>query len=448
MKCLLLAAGAGRRLRADGPSEPKPLVRLLGLPLLERAILTAKQAGCSEFYVVLGCEGERIRERLGDGRRLGVRLHFLFNPQWERGNGSSVLAAREALREPFLLLMSDHVLDPSVIEALQRAHRGGALEGADVVVAVDRRPPPGLDLEDATKVRLEGERIVEIGKCLSPYEAIDMGAFLCSPRVFEALERTEADGSLTAGVRHLAQQNRARALDLSGTFWFDVDTPQALRAAERAMLRQLPKPTDGPVSRYLNRPLSTRLTRWLVNTAITPNGLSVFSFLVAALGALAMALPGYLPLALGGLLAQLASVLDGCDGEVARLKFQRSDFGGWFDAVLDRYADALLVGGLTWHAYLVQGGIAPWLWGWGALSGVLLNSYTADKYDAFLKKRLTEGKRPLRLGRDVRLFLVFLGALFNVPLIALGVLAVLSHGEIARRVVLLGRSPSRGKPGA
>ena len=448
MRCLLLAAGAGRRLRASAssrPTEPKPLVRLLGLPLIERAILAAKQAGCEEFYVVLGCEGERVRKHLGDGRRLGVRLRFLLNPQWERGNGTSVLAAREVLQEPFLLLMSDHLLDPSVLRSLQEAYERGALDDADVVVAVDRRPPEGLDLEDATKVRLEGDRVVEIGKCLPSYDAIDMGAFLCSPRIFDALEQTREDGSLTAGVRYLAQQNRAKALDVSGTFWFDVDTPEALRAAERALLRQLPKPTDGPVSRYLNRPISTRLTRWLVNTPLTPNQLSVLSFLLAAAGALAMALPSYAALAVGGLLAQISSVLDGCDGEVARLKFQGSEFGGWFDAVLDRYADALLVSGLSVHASLVQGGTAPWLWGLAALSGVLLNSYTADKYDAFLKKRLAEGKRPLRLGRDVRLFLVFLGAILNAPLVTLGLLAVLSHGEIVRRVVLLARHTRDGR---
>ena len=56
-------------------------------------------------------------------------------------------------------------------------------------------------------------------------------------------------------------------------------------------------------------------------------------------------------LALGGLLAQLASVVDGCDGEVARLKFHESAYGGWFGAVLDRYADAFLLLGLTWYVF-------------------------------------------------------------------------------------------------
>jgi CDP-L-myo-inositol myo-inositolphosphotransferase len=433
MKCLLLAAGAGQRLQTSALGLPKPLIRLLGLPLIERAILAAKRAGCSEFIVVFGYEGDQIRHALGDGRRLGVRLRFVHNPEWERGNGTSVLAAKDVLKEPFLLLMSDHVLDPEILRLL----RSTVLGDAAAALAVDRRPPAHIDLEDATKVRLQGDRIVDIGKALQHYDAIDMGAFLCAPEIFAALEATQDDGSLTAGVRLLARQSKAKAVDATGRFWIDVDTPEALQAAERELLARLRKPTDGPVSRYLNRPLSTRLTRRLVNTSITPNQLSVLSFAIAALGAVALALPGYGALALGGLLAQLSSVLDGCDGEVARLRFSGSELGGWFDAVLDRYADALLVGGLAYHAWLVSPGVDAWLWGLAALSGALLNSYTADKYDAFLKKRLARGKRPLRLGRDVRLFLIFLGALAGQPLGTLIALALLSHGEVLRRIGVL-----------
>lgn len=433
MNCLLLAAGAGRRFQTSARGRPKPLVRLLGLPLIERAILTAKQAGCSDFTVVLGHEGHQIKRALGDGRRLGVRLRFVHNPEWERGNGASVLAAKYVLREPFLLLMGDHVLDPEILRLLQ----GTALGDAAAALAVDRRPPAHIDLEDATKVRLRGDHVIDIGKALPRYDALDMGAFLCTPEIFAALEATREDGSLTAGVRHLARRNKAKAVDATGRFWIDVDTPEALRAAERALLARLEKPTDGPVSRVLNRPLSTRLTRRLVKTSIAPNHLSALSFAIAALGAVVMALPGRGALALGGLLAQLSSILDGCDGEVARLKFLESGLGGWLDAVLDRYADALLVGGLTVHAWLAGPGMGTWLWGLAALSGVLLNSYTADKYDAFLKRRLARGKRPLRLGRDVRLLLIFLGALAGQALGTLVLLAILGHGEVGRRIVLL-----------
>jgi CDP-L-myo-inositol myo-inositolphosphotransferase len=343
--------------------------------------------------------------------------------------------------------MSDHVLDPGVLRALLQ--RASELQDVDVLLAVDRAPGPHVDLDDATKVKLDedGERLVAIGKALQDYDAIDMGAFLCTPALFDALDEAlkRGDGSLSAGVQLLAQRGRVKAVDVTGRFWIDVDTPEALRQAERLLLLQLKKPTDGPVSRYLNRPLSIRLSRWLIRTPLTPNQLSVLSFLLAAVGAIVMALPGYPALALGGLFAQLSSVLDGCDGEVARLKLQTSERGGWFDAVLDRYADALLVSGLTYHAWLTwaatpAGAISPWLWGLAALSGALLNSYTADKYDAFLKKQLEWGKRPLRLGRDVRLLLISVGALLNLPLETLIALALVNHGEVFRRLWLLLRS--------
>ena len=64
---------------------------------------------------------------------------------------------------------------------------------------------------------------------------------------------------------------------------------------------------------------------------------------------------GYPALAIGGMLAQLASIVDGCDGEIARLKHSQSEFGGWFDAVLDRYADAVLLFGLMWHVFAATG---------------------------------------------------------------------------------------------
>ncbi len=172
---------------------------------------------------------------------------------------------------------------------------------------------------------------------------------------------------------------------------------------------------DGPVSRYLNRPLSLRISRRLVKYPVTPNQISLFSFLCSMLGAGLFAFGGYPGLLLGGLLAQFGSVIDGCDGEVARLKFQGSDYGGWFDAVLDRYADAFLLFGLTWHAYSANPGPLMLFIGL-AIIGSFMLSYTADKYDRLMRDRIIHGKVP-RLGRDVRVFLIFLGAIFNqVPL--------------------------------
>ena len=200
------------------------------------------------------------------------------------------------------------------------------------------------------------------------------------------------------------------------------------------------KSNDGPVARYLNRPISVQVSRRLVTLDVTPNQISLFSFLCSLLAAGLFALGGYLALLAGGVLAQFASIIDGCDGEVARLKYQTSDFGGWFDAVLDRYADAFLLFGLTWHVR--QSGTSDWVLfiGFMAIIGSFMLSYTADKYDDVMRERIEAGSTAgVRLGRDVRVFLIFLGAVTNLVLPVLVMIAVAMNLETLRRVRIAGK---------
>jgi len=441
MRCLIPAAGRGSRLAHV--AESKPLAPLLGLPLIERVIRTAARAGVTEFCVTLGHNPGPVRRRLEAlAGRLGLTIRCVDNPDWEAGNGTSVLAARACLGDgPFLILMADHLVDERTVRALVRRAQSGAVP--DLLLAVDTDlGNPLVDPDDVTRVRVADGRIVAIGKGLAPCDGYDTGAFLAGPGLYEAMERAwreTGEPSLTAAVRVLAAEGRALALDLrrevaADALWIDVDDPQALRRAEEALLRRLrEKATDGPVSRWLNRPLSIRLTRHLARLPVTPNQLTLATFALGCLAALVLALPGHLALAVGGLLAQASSVLDGCDGELARLRLEESDFGGWLDAVLDRYADGFLLAGLTWHVYAASGAAAHLLLGMLAVTGSFALSYTADKYDGLMRARFGRGA-PWRLGRDVRVFIVFVGALLDAALAALAVVAALMNAEVARRI--------------
>ncbi|GAH13535.1 unnamed protein product, partial [marine sediment metagenome] len=119
----------------------------------------------------------------------------------------------------------------------------------------------------------------------------------------------------------------------------------------------------------------------------------------------------------------------GCDGEIARLKFQTSEFGGWYDAVLDRYADAFLLFGLTYYAYFLGENLLYLFIGFLAIIGSFVNSYTADKYDGLMKKNLTCGKHYFRIGRDVRIGIIFVGTLINQPVLVLFIIAFLMNAE-------------------
>ena len=293
MKCLIIAAGKGSRLRQRGNS--KPLIPILGVPLIERVIRLALEAGADDFYVVTGYEGEHVcafLNRLRD--RLGVCISPIVNEDWEKENGLSVLKAREHLRGPFLLLMADHLFDPFIARRLMRL----PLSDGEIALGVDGDSRDSLiDMEDVTRVKTEGGKIRNIGQGLTDFNGFDTGIFLCSPAIFGALERCAQeydDTTLSGAVRVLAAENRAQAIDVGGYFWIDVDDPVAFRRAENALLANLrDKPNDGPVSRYVNRPLSVRISRQLVKYPITPTQISAFSFLGSMLAAGLFALGGY-----------------------------------------------------------------------------------------------------------------------------------------------------------
>lgn len=432
MKCLIIAAGQGTRLKAKG--EVKPLVPLLGVPLIERIIRSAVEGGADDFYVVTGYQGEKVANFLKQlSKHLNVAVTLIQNDDWQKENGFSVLKARDVMKEPFLLLMADHLFDPCIIRTLQEQ----SLNKGEVLLAVDTDiSNPLADMEDVTKVRIKDGYILNIGKTIDDFNGFDTGLFLCTPAIFEALERAykiHNDTTLSAAIRVLAEDKRAKSVQTNG-FWIDVDDEKAHKKAEKTLLDSLRgKSNDGPVSHWLNRPISTHLSKFLVSFNITPNQISFFSFILSIIAAGFFTLGNYWFLALGGIIAQFASIIDGSDGEVARLKYLSSDYGGWFDAVLDRYADAFLLFGLTWYVYSQN--LSPWALriGFLAIIGSFMLSYTADKYDKLMKNRIQKG---VRMGRDVRVFLIFLGAILNQAYPVLIVIAVLMNLETIRRIFI------------
>jgi len=439
MKCLIIAAGKGSRLCLRGDS--KPLVPLLELPLIERVILTAKGAGLSDFYVVTGYNGKKLRKHLDQfGQDKDLKISYLINNQWEKKNGLSVLKAKGGIEENFILLMSDHIFNESILTELLKEK----VADGEVMLAVDYNlENKTVDVNDVTKVLVDGNnRIVNIGKKIKKYNAYDTGIFLCSPALFEALEKGSARGetSLSAGIKILAKKKKARVFDIKGNYWIDVDDEKAFRKAENILSVNLKKTSDGPVSRHLNRPISILISKYLLKKRITPNQITFFAFMLSVIGAFFFFLEGYTNLLIGGILAQISSIIDGCDGEIARLKFQTSEFGGWYDAVLDRYADAFLLFGLTYYSYFLVENFLYLLVGFLALIGTFMNSYTADKYDGLMKKRTIPGKHYFRIGRDVRMFIIFLGTLINQPVLILFIIAFTMNAENIRRIVMFYKS--------
>src|SRR5712671_1645331 len=227
-QCLILAAGNGTRIRTISGGLPKPLVDRRGEPIIEHIVLRADRAGIESFVIVVGYRSDLIRNWF-EGRSLGVSVTFVENPDYHKANGVSALKARNAIHENFLLLMADHLFEPETAETLLQQ----PLASDEVILAVDPNIDRVFDLDDATKVLRNGDRIVDIGKEIAHYDALDTGMFLCSPALFGRLESATRDGncSLSDGMRQLADERRLRALEIGDAQWQDVDTPEALAYA-------------------------------------------------------------------------------------------------------------------------------------------------------------------------------------------------------------------------
>jgi len=94
-----------------------------------------------------------------------------------------------------------------------------------------------------------------------------------------------------------------------------------------------------------------------------------------------------------------------------------------------------------WHEFAATGTNLSVLLGFAAIVRSFLNSYTADKYDGLMAQRL-QGSSYFRFGRDVRVFVIFLRALLNLPLVTLGVVALTMNVEVVRRIMICRRDPS------
>jgi phosphatidylglycerophosphate synthase len=194
------------------------------------------------------------------------------------------------------------------LTVLERAVKQLVRAGRPVVIASDGRCPlPPLPPGAPVEVRPVGAGgIDELARSLSPPPLAVVGADVVRP----------GKGDLDGGIQ--------------------VTDAASRRRAEDAIFAELLRGDLGLVARHLNKPLSFRITRYILcRLPVTPNQVTVGAGLIGLVGC-ALVASGQLGLiAAGLLLAHVQSVLDGCDGELARVRFQQSPVGEWLDTIVD-----------------------------------------------------------------------------------------------------------------
>ncbi|KUR75985.1 NTP transferase domain-containing protein [Novosphingobium sp. FSW06-99] len=236
MDALIIAAGYGSRLAALSPS--KPLTPVCGIPIIELSIRQAVLAGITRVVVVTGHEANRLEMFLADlSLRLGIAIVPVRLSDWSTPNGHSVIAGATRCEGNYLLMMADHLFDVEILSRLITE----APADCGLTLAIDRRiDSPLIDPEDATWVETDTRGMIRaIGKTITPYDAVDCGAFLATPELAPAIRAAIASGkagSLSEGVQVLAAYNRAATLDIEDAWWIDIDDPHYHALAEETAM--------------------------------------------------------------------------------------------------------------------------------------------------------------------------------------------------------------------
>jgi len=234
-EAVILMAGEGSRLRGSDKTFLKPFVPVRGRPLISYTLDALLHSGIRTVNFVVGYESERMIAQAKQFVPSNLSAFFIENCEWRKQNGVSLLTAAGRVANPFVLTMSDHIFENAIMDRLLDSFAPGFLN-----VAVDRKLDSIFDLDDAMKVQTRKNKIIDIGKNLRDYNAIDIGLFVCPLEIFDYLERATSrsgrnDCSLADGVRLMAGNDKVRAIDIGDGWWQDVDTPSMLRHAERKM---------------------------------------------------------------------------------------------------------------------------------------------------------------------------------------------------------------------
>ena len=275
------------------------LARVGALPLILRAILMAKSLGANPVVVVASQSAHRvIRRELLRTRRLPEDVQW-FDFEDERPALPRLLGQLAAQSGRILLLAGNTAAHPSLYELVRewdgRGHAVTLATGAQFVGISALSRQAAFDIAGSCKESIS--TFIDLYAWFRPTHSI----------AFKAVDH-----------------------DL----WHLVDAPADRVIAEHKLDAWLVKPTDGVFAR-MNRRVSIPMSRAIAKFPITPNMVTLFTLGVSFLSGLFFAFGGYGNTLIGALLSVWASILDGCDGEVARLKLQVSKFGCWLETVCD-----------------------------------------------------------------------------------------------------------------
>ncbi len=227
MKAVIIAAGMGSRIKNKTDGTPKTILPFENGTILSRIIKNISEAGITEFVIVVGYKSDYITNYLEEKNNFGFDITIVKNEDWQKGNGLSVLASENAVGDgDFILSMSDHIVSVNAINKIVN------FVSAKNLLLVDPNTEDNFDIDDATKVDMEGIDIINIGKEIESYNGLDCGIFRLNKNFFDAMRKQLLlkNDSISAAINEIIKDKDMQAVLINADdYWFDIDTPEAYK---------------------------------------------------------------------------------------------------------------------------------------------------------------------------------------------------------------------------
>lgn len=228
-EAIILAAGFGNRIRELTGKIPKPLLKVGTKSMLQYNIEQLIKAKISKIYVVTGYRSKAIRDHIAKLQKiLPVQLFLVHNSNFHLGNGKSLLTAKNLIKSPYCLLtMVDNCPDFNIfVRAKESVTAINKVNGMGL--CIDRSPRYSFQINDATRVSIKNEAIINIGKKIQKYDGLDMGVFLLNMRELKKLniKKRKLKLTITDIMKYWIDELKRPfiPIDCSGLFWTDIDT--------------------------------------------------------------------------------------------------------------------------------------------------------------------------------------------------------------------------------
>ncbi len=390
-------------------ASEKSLLKLCGVPLIKRLLYTLRAADLRDVIIVTGPGGHTLKEVVGGGQDLGMCITYVEDlPQLGR-----------MLNEAFLVVEGDYVLDERILKKLA--------QGEGMAIAYDSRAKGGI------QVAVEGGRVRAL--CHSEGDGAYVGASRCAPEVPPILK----GHNWTAFLAEVVHSSDFAALDVASIepyvaeirrelppLWFRIESQDDLDRGKRMLVEGAQKRTLDVLAWYFNRPIENWIIYHIADLPITPNLMSVLTYLVAFSVTFLLFSGQLLP---ASLLAFVVNVMDGLDGKLARVKGMATKLGQLEHSFDLLYEQSWYIA-LAWAVHGLRGDLLPLALGFAALlfdsfarhismqfrqvMGVALADYAP--FDRLFRR--FDGRR------NIYTIYILLATIFGVPLYALLAIAV------------------------